>query len=267
MNTHEPTLRKPLRLWPGVAIAVLLLLARFGWKIVVPGFKGFAQGMQGAILCALVLIVWWVFFSRAPWSERLGAIALMAAGLAASWFLKHESMGPLWLVGYAVPFLFVAFVAWAVASRRLADRPRRAAMAATILIACGAWTLVRSDGITGNHDGKFAWRWTASPEERLLAQAADEPATVPGEPAAPAPAETPQEQPATQAGEPAAQAAEEAPEEPLASQAGDGSAALPARAGAETGADWPAFRGPERNGIVRGVRIDTNWSASPPVEL
>ncbi len=218
--TIAPNPRKPLRLWPGVVAVVLLWLARFGLKAVVPGFKGFELAMMGGLLGMLAIVVWWVFLSRAPWSERLGAIVLMVVALGATWFLKHESMGPLWLLGYAVPVLCLAFVACAVATRRLADGRRRAAMVATILVACGVWTLVRTDGITGDHVAEFAWRWAKTPEERLVGQPADEPAALPA-----------------------------------------------ARAGAETGGDWPAFRGPERNGISRGVRIETDWSASPPVEL
>jgi outer membrane protein assembly factor BamB len=229
------TPRKPLRLWPGVVCVVLLWLARFGLKAVVPGFKGFALGAQGGLIGAAAVVLWWLFFSRAAWVERLGAIVLMILGLGAAWILRHESMGPFWLAAYAIPVLCLAFVAGAVATRRLPDRSRRATMAATILLASGGWTLVRTEGITGDHVAKFAWRWTKTPEEKALAQAGDAAVVLPSNPPVPAAAKAPE--------------------------------ALPVPAAPEKPAIWPGFRGPNRDGVIRGAAISTDWSKSPPVEL
>ena len=98
-------------------------------------------------------------------------------------------MGMMFLI-YAIPVLSLAFVVWAVASRRLSSGPRRASMVAAILLACGVLTLVRTGGITGDGDADFHWRWTETPEERLLAQASDEPPLLPSARAA---ADTPAE--------------------------------------------------------------------------
>ena len=117
-------------------------------------------GVIGGLVGGLAVVVWWLFFSRAPWSERLGAVVLMIVALFATSRIVHESiatgaMGMLFPV-LAIPVLSLAFVAWAVASRRLSDGPRRAAMVATILLACGVWTLVRTGGFTGDFDNDFA---------------------------------------------------------------------------------------------------------------
>jgi outer membrane protein assembly factor BamB len=197
----------------------------------------------------LAVIVWWVFFSRAPWAERLGAIVLMIVGLGGAWQFRHESMGPLWLIGYAFPVLCLALVAGAAASLRLADGPRRATLAAAIVLGCGVWTLVRMEGISGDHVAQFRWRWAKSAEERLQAQADKAPAlsATPTTMVTPATMATPRTMAtATTMVTPTMMAT------PTAMKAG---------------ADWPGFRGPERNGISRGVRIEANWSASPPVEL
>jgi outer membrane protein assembly factor BamB len=220
--TDRPTPHKPLRLWPGVLAVLLQWLARFGVPIVVADAMAFS--VFGGLLGGLAIIVWWAFFSRAPRSERFGAVVLMVVSLWATSLIIHESiatgmMGMMFPV-VAIPILSLAFVAWAVASRGLPERPRRATMVATILLACGVLALVRTGGFTGEGDIDFAWRWAQTPEQRLLAEAGDEAMALPS-----------------------------------------------ALAAAATGGDWPGFRGPHRDGIIRGVRIETDWSASPPAEM
>jgi len=244
---NEPAQPKPLRLWPGVSIAVLLVLVRFVVPVVVP--EATFYGMMGGMVAALAIVVWWVFFSRAPWLERLGAVGLMIVALFATRYILHESiatggMGYLFFI-LAIPVLSLAFVAWAVASRQLSDGLRRATMVATILLACGGWALVRTGGFTGEGDNDFAWRWAKTPEDRLMAQAAEEPMALPS-----------------------ALATTEPLEKPIQAQAVDDPTALPsAPAAIATVAEWPGFRGANRDGIIHGVRIATDWSASPPVEL
>ncbi len=246
-QTGDEAPRRLLRVWPAIAAVVLQWFFRFGVKALVPGIQGFGYAAMGSLAFFVVLILWWTFFSRARWRERLGALALIAAALGVTWLLKHDSMWLPWLFAYAVPVLSLAFVIWAVATRRLANNIRYATMAATIFIACGAWLLVRQNGINGDHNADFGWRWSPSAEERLLAQTNNEPTTPPTPTATAAPVATPSAT-ATPTATPGKQpAATTAP--------------------TESRAEWPGFRGPRRDGIVRGVKIKTDWSASPPVEM
>ncbi|MBC8029968.1 MAG: PQQ-binding-like beta-propeller repeat protein [Pyrinomonadaceae bacterium] len=230
-----PTPRKPLRLWPGVIAAVLLALAWFVVPILIPQAAGY--GLLGGAVSVLAILVWWLIFSRARWYERLGAVALMIVALIATKQLVHASiagggMGGLIYV-IAVPWLALSLVAWAVATRRLSDGLRRASLVVVIVLVCVGFMLIRTGGLTATLDNDFHWRWSKTPEDRLLAQAADEQAALAS--ARPATSST--------------------------------LSTLSTSPGAKTTADWPGFRGANRDGIVRGLRIATDWSASPPVEV
>lgn len=109
---------------------------------------------------------------------------------------------------------------------------QRVTMAAAIFAACLGWTLVRTGGFTGAFDNDLAWRWTATAEDRILAMADDTPSPT--------------------------LAAVATPERPAVSVPSAPSVALVV---------GPSFRGRDRDGIVRDVRIAADWSASPPKEL
>jgi outer membrane protein assembly factor BamB len=275
----ELTPRKPLRLWPGVVVAVLVVLLRFVIPLAMP--ETFVIGLGAAILGGMLIVVWWLFFSRAAWSERVGAIALMIVAVFATRPLLHKSiatglMGMMFFVYAVPPVLGPAFVAWAAATRHLSDGIRRATMVAAVLLACAVWTLVRTDGVMGESGPQLAWRWTKTAEERLLALGDDAP--VKPAPAPVAPPELPRQQPvpAPKGGDEPAVPPAPAPSKPTIAPsvaAETGTPVEPTRVATPVApvvrktAEWPGFRGAERDGIVRGVRIQTDWSATPPLRM
>jgi outer membrane protein assembly factor BamB/uncharacterized membrane protein YhaH (DUF805 family) len=128
----------------------------------------------GGLAGGLVVLVWWAFFSRASRLERWGALVLMVASAAATARILDKSIATgmmgMMFIAYVIPVLSLALVAWAVASRRLADGPRRWTLVATILVACGGFALLRTEGVTGAARSQFAWRWTKTAEQKLLAR-------------------------------------------------------------------------------------------------
>lgn len=252
-QSDEATPRKPLRVWPGVVAVVLQWFGFFVLPVIMP--DAMLYGIFGALVCAVVVLVWWAFFSRAPQIERWGAIVLIiVAWLVASRLIdKSIATGMMgFMFGmYSIPVLSLALVAGAVAGRRLSEGPRRASLVAAILLACVVCTLVRTNGMSGGGRSDLAWRWSKTHEEKLPAL----PAALSALPAAPAPAKIIEDS-------------------PVVPKVKDRPVALPPTpvaakisVGAETGANWPGFRGPGRDSVIAGIRIKTDWSTSPPVEL
>ena len=174
---------RSLRLWPGVTIVILQWLMRFVIPDLIPGDTTLELGIFSTFGGLLAIILWWAFFSRAPRIERWSGVALMITVLIVSRFLVHDSIGTgfqgMMFFIYVSPVLSLGFVVWAVVSGYLPGKLHLATMFTAILISCGIWLLLRSDGITGDIDAEFTWRWVATHEERLLAQTIDEPMVIP----------------------------------------------------------------------------------------
>jgi len=255
-----PPAQKPLRLLPGIVLAIVLAILAYGVPNLAPDVDvvGFPLGMIaviGGAFCGLAIIVWWLFFSRARWIERIGAMLVMAVALLVTKLLAHASIagaGRGMLIYFAaIPGVSLALVIWAVATQRFSTSVRWAALTGLILLACAPWTLLRTEGVSSTVS-QYRWRWTPTAEERLLAQVNDEPKPLPAETATPAASPT-----ASPSVSPSAS--------PTASVAA--SASPSASAAAEKPAEWPGFRGPQRDSVIRGVRIKTDWAAAPPVEM
>ncbi|HEX5215682.1 MAG TPA: PQQ-binding-like beta-propeller repeat protein [Vicinamibacterales bacterium] len=247
-----------LRLWPGLIGGVLLIFSVLRPLFTSDGGLGVLAGVLGA----LIVVIWWLFFSRAPWSMRLttsGTIAVLMyltyRAIDAS--IAGGMMGLMFPIS-AIQTVALALVIWAVVSRGWSKTPSRLALLLAILIGCGVWLLLRTDGIISGGP-QLAWRWTPTAEQKLLAQANDVP-----EPIAPAPI--------------AAAPTVSAP--PVVSTPSTTAAASPAAAATAPStttptpppavmppAEWPGFRGPDRDGVVRNLRINADWTAAPPQEL
>jgi outer membrane protein assembly factor BamB len=226
-----PAFAAPARLprtWPA-----LLLLAIF-WTIysvhrwtdlgVSLGFMGFLVLLGAAAVITLLFVFWWLFASRVRLAERFGVLAVaVAAGFGAG-ALSHRSVVPFLLIpGW--PLVLTAWALALVAVRSWQPRPRTLVLAGVLAASCGALTLIRAEGMSGDGQLALRWRWSLTPEQRYLATLA-------------------------QSAQPVA----------IAEKTG----AVPQPALSLQPGDWPGFRGPNRDGNLRGVRIATYWNLDPP---
>ena len=254
-----------LRVWPGILFASLIVPTRLLLPVAWP--DGVIFAVLGSVIFGLAVMLWWPLFSRAPRMERWGGFALMVAALAATWALADPSMSTgamgmlVPLVG--IPVLGFAFGIWAAATRSLSRGARVASMIATIVVACGVWTLVRTDGMTSSAIGSdLHWRWTPTAEERLLASGGTMPPasseSLSAASTSPAVTNTPTKSPPESVA---------AATEPIVAPGAIDPAATRVAVPAPPSIEWPGFRGAARDSVIRGVRLQTDWSKSPPRQL
>ncbi len=161
-----------LRIWPAVILLSLQLFLRFILPAITPTDAVVSAGVLAGMAGGLLLGIWWLFFSRAGRGEKWTAAGLVIGVMGLTFVLTDSSITT-GFQGLMFPVLFIpvistVFVMWAVVFRRFpADQRRMLLVSAAVLTGAG-FTLIRSNGITGQTDIDFDLRWAQTAEEKLL---------------------------------------------------------------------------------------------------
>ncbi len=231
--SNDPCVESPApavrpRWWPGVVIILLQWLVLATTAWAMPGsLPHFFSMLIVPLLAALLLSLWWLLASRVPWRDRLLMVGVSLVALVGGGFLVDRTLLA-GLLFYALPTMLTAGVLALLLTQQLRWPTRRVLVALSLCLSMLPWMLLRSNGMDGSMNTDFAWRWSTTAEEQFLA--------------------TLDHSPAQDVSAPTVSAAIEVPVEVGAS-------------------DWAEFRGPRRDGVVRGVRFSADWAARPPKEL
>ncbi len=175
--TEKPIRKyKHLRVWP-VFILLLSMLGLFLTRFI-PAVSDsdsiavLVVSMMGPMLIGVLILLWWLGFSRATWQERLvGFLGVIAIAAIVMFTADQSVLGPAIMIA-TIPMGLAGFGIGALTFGRL--RSFKRTLVALLIATCGFGftTLIRSNGLWGNGKLDWGWRWINSPEEALLAHRA-----------------------------------------------------------------------------------------------
>lgn len=152
-----------LRIWPALAIAAAQAAA--AWLFARFGTTNIHSAMElgvAPLVSLLLLLIWWLGFSRVPLRGRLAGAALLIAACALVVFSQgNVGMGGM-LLGRALPFLVYGLAAVLLLTRPIRWERRRWVLAAAVLAWAGVFLALRVDTVGGNLFPVVSWRWEPS---------------------------------------------------------------------------------------------------------
>ncbi len=173
-----PSSFRPLRVWPALLLVVGMMILRALPSLIEdgPAYLWMSSAF-GPLLCSVLILIWWLAFSRATWRERLLGAVVVFAGLIAVVACLHPTMrGPGTMV-MTIPMGFAAMAVMAAVFSRTLSARRTWLLSLAALLGFSVSILFRSDGFWGNFALGLHWRFAPSPEDVMLAAKADGTAT------------------------------------------------------------------------------------------
>ena len=155
-----------LRLWPGIVLIALMWLVSRGMAWVRPGtMEQFMALFLAPMVAAGLITLWWLFFSRLRWWDRLLAPLAFVATAAAASFLYHPTFFGMGSLIIALPVVLTAWVGWLGRLVSQLANPT-GGVACRVRGWWGIFTLVGINGIDGSMNVALRWRWSETAEER-----------------------------------------------------------------------------------------------------
>jgi outer membrane protein assembly factor BamB len=160
-----------LRLWPALLLVLLQWLAIGLAGYFFPGtMYQFMVRMWAPIVCAVALVLWWLFASRIRWRARLLGLLALAALAGAVFLVRHDSLAVIVLFVFALPVITTAWAGWLLVAVFLPWTIRFVGLLIVLALACGYFSLIRFEGIDGSMTAAFEFRWAPTAEERYQAE-------------------------------------------------------------------------------------------------
>jgi outer membrane protein assembly factor BamB len=125
----------------------------------------------GPLLGMLGLLLWWLFFSRQRWTDRLLVLGVFALAGVSAMILAHPTFGMFGL-SIALRYIAAAWVVWLAVTPFLGWPVRRAGLLALLVLGWGACDLVRREGVKGDMETTFFYRWSPTDEDKFLEELA-----------------------------------------------------------------------------------------------
>jgi outer membrane protein assembly factor BamB len=192
-----------------------------------PMFARFLSGLASCAMLTVFFTVWWLTNRHIGRADRLLVLATAVLGGVAASVLSPAKVGVMAWLLLSLPVVFTAWTVWLAVARKASPLTRRNGLLAVLILSWGSFTLIRMEGLTGDAQPVIRWCWSPTAEELYLAERARSSGN----------------QSEARQTSPSARAEKIRPE------------------------DWPGFRGPARDGVVRGMKIATDWAATPPQKI
>ena len=162
---------RSLRVWPAAMLLAAMVIARLLPVLVENGPANlWMSAAFGPVACGLLVVLWWLFLSRASWLERLVGIVGIVGTAAATLATVHKSMLGPGVTVLTIPMGTAAFALGAILVGRMLSFRRT--VIAILFAGCGFGfsTLVKSDGLWGDFAVDMKWRWKESNEDQVVAK-------------------------------------------------------------------------------------------------